>query len=146
MAAALSAHEAEGLVIETGKRSGMELLEGSRAFDIAWGTVTGALCLSVAVPSLMWVLPGRTRRIFGSAVDPHQRLQLGWGLFAMFMAFTNLGCRYIDHAYLEGVHEGFFAVTLVVLAVMVPAVLRARRPAIERKQSGQCTVAEPLSV
>jgi hypothetical protein len=124
----------------------MELLEGSRAFDITWGTVTGLLCLSVAVPALMWVLPGRTRRIFGAAVDPHQRLQAAWGLFAMFMAFTNVGCRYIDHAYLEGVHEGFFAVTLVVLAVLVPAVLRARRPAIEKTSPAQCAVAEPLSV
>jgi hypothetical protein len=126
----------------------MGLLEGSRAFDIAWGTVTGCLCLLVASPTLWWILPKHARRIFPESVDPGQRLQFAWGIFGMFMAFTNFGCRFIDHRYLEGVHEGFFALTLIVLAMLAPLVVRAanRKPAAVAPAATQCAAnSEPLS-
>jgi hypothetical protein len=51
------------------------------------------------------------------------------------MGGTNFGCRFIDHRYLEGVHEGFFGLTLLVFAVLLPRMLwlrstsgRHRRP------------------
>lgn len=124
----------------------MEFLEGSRAFDIAWGTATGCLCLSVAIPTLWWILPRSARRIFPASVDPGMRLQFAWGIFGMFMAFTNFGCRYIDHRYLEGVHEGFFALTVVVLAVLAPLVLRAQlKSSLTRVQPTCAPASEPLS-
>jgi len=126
----------------------MGLLEGSRAFDITWGTVTGCLCLLFASPALWWILPKHARRIFPESIDQRQMLQFGWGLFGMFMGFTNFGCRFIDHRYLEGVHEGFFALTLIVLGVLAPLVLRAlnRKPAVTAHASTQCAAtSEPLS-
>ncbi len=99
------------------------MLEGSREFDVIWGSVTGSICFAVGA----WVLfawlreRGRgTPSIFGAATDPGRRLQFAWGIFAMMMGGTNFGCRYIDHAYLAGVHEGFFALTLLVVLLLVP--------------------------
>jgi hypothetical protein len=98
------------------------MLEGSRAFDIAWGTITALLCFSLGLPALVHFIKVRrgAAPLFGTAVDPGGKLQFAWGLFAMGMGGTNLGCRYIDHRYLEGVHEGFFGLTLIVVAVMLP--------------------------
>lgn len=111
------------------------MLEGTRSFDIIWGSVTATICLALGA----WVLFSWLRErgtgapsIFGAAVDPTRRLQFAWGIFTMMMGGTNFGCRYIDHAYLDGVHEGFFALTLLVVAVLLPrmvwfaAVPRAR--------------------
>jgi len=126
----------------------MDFIEGSRAFDITWGTVTGCLCLLVAAPTLWWILPKHARSIFPESIDPQRRLQFGWGIFGMFMAFTNFGCRFIDHRYLEGVHEGFFAITLIVLAVLAPLVVRAlrRQPALAASNATQCAApSEALS-
>jgi hypothetical protein len=126
----------------------MDFIEGSRAFDITWGTVTGCLCLLVAAPTLWWILPKHARSIFPESIDPQRRLQFGWGIFGMFMAFTNFGCRFIDHRYLEGVHEGFFAITLIVLAVLAPLVVRAlrRQPALAANNATQCAApSEALS-
>lgn len=98
------------------------MLEGTRAFDLAWGATTGLLCFSVAVPVLWWVLPGHLRSFFGTRIDPHARLQLAYGIFAMAMAFTNVLCRAIPHAYLDYVHETFALMTAVLLATMGPRV------------------------
>jgi hypothetical protein len=98
-------------------------MEGSRAFDAGWGLTTGALCLAVAVPMLFWLLPGRRRSFFGSAIDRHQRLQLGYGVFAMAMAMTNVGCRTIPHGDLGVVHPVFFAITLAIVAGLGPRVV-----------------------
>ncbi|MBD5634518.1 MAG: hypothetical protein IAI49_08585 [Candidatus Eremiobacteraeota bacterium] len=99
------------------------MLEGSRSFDIVWGSVTGTFCFAIGACVLaMWLRErGRgTPSMFGAAVDPERKLMFAWGIFAMMMGGTNFGCRYIDHAYLEGVHEGFFALTLLVTIVLVP--------------------------
>jgi len=112
------------------------MLEGSRAFDIAWGTVTALTCFGLGLATLfVWLRSRRTgaASLFGAATDPGRGLQLAWGIFAMGMGGTNLGCRYIDHRYLSGVHEGFFALTLVVVAVLLPAL--ARRAARSRAGS-----------
>jgi hypothetical protein len=104
--------------------------------------------LLFASPTLWWILPKHSRRIFPESLDPGQQLQFGWGIFGMFMAFTNFGCRFIDHRYLEGVHEGFFALTLIVLAVLAPLVVRAlgRKPVVTARTSTQCAAtSEPLS-
>jgi hypothetical protein len=99
------------------------MLEGSRAFDIAWGTATGILCLALALPILMaWVWRPEWS-LFGMAVDPKRRLQIGWGLVAIGMGFTNFACRYIPHNYLLGVHEGFALITLVITLVLAPRVV-----------------------
>jgi mannitol-specific phosphotransferase system IIBC component len=113
------------------------MLEGSRAFDIAWGSITGLICFSLGLAALyLWVRARRTgaASIFGAASDPGRGLQLAWGIFAMGMGGTNVGCRYIDHRYLSGVHEGFFALTLLVVAVLVPA-LAARAARTVRADS-----------
>jgi Na+-driven multidrug efflux pump len=96
------------------------MFEGSRAFDVAWGTATFAVCLVLAVTLLFWWLPRPATSFFGERLDPKRHLQLAYGLFAMGMAFTNLGCRYIPHNYLEGVHEGFFALTVVLVVMLLP--------------------------
>jgi len=100
-------------------------LEGSRAFDLAWGGVTAALCLAIAIPMLRWWLPQHRRSVFGRAVDPTFRLQLAYGLFAMAMAGTNLGCRAIPHDDLPYVHPAFFAITMLLVAGLGPRVLAA---------------------
>ena len=103
------------------------MLEGSRTFDIVWGSVTATICFALGA----WVLFAWLRErgsglpsMFGAAVDPQRKLMFAWGRFAMIMGGTNFGCRYIDHAYLEGVHEGFFALTLLVVGIDLPAMLR----------------------
>jgi len=109
-----------------------DFLEGDRAFSIAYGFVTGGMCLALAVPLLYWVLPGRRRSFFGAAIDPSYHLQLAYGIFCMAMAFTDIGCRTIPHGSLEFVHPTFFLMTLILVATIAPrivAMLRAREPA-----------------
>ncbi len=98
-------------------------MEGSRAFDLGWGLGTGALCLALAVPMLWWQLPAQRRSFFGSAVDPKQRLQLGYGIFAMAMAWTNVGCRAIPHGDLAFVHPTFFVTTAALVTGLGPRVV-----------------------
>lgn len=115
------------------------MLEGTRAFDIAWGTVTGGLCFALGFAALYLWLDARGRdraSLFGRAVDPDGGLHLAWAIFALVMGGSNLGCRYIDHYYLAGVHEGFFVLTLAVFAILGPYVRRAaltRRPWLDRR-------------
>ena len=109
------------------------MLEGSRAFDVAWGAVTGGLCFAIGIALIaMWVRArgGAGESIFGARVDPGRGVHLAWAAFALGMGGTNMGCRFIDHLPLAGVHEGFFALTLVVYAVLAPRLIaRAmRRP------------------
>ena len=98
-------------------------IEGSRGFDLAWGLGTAALCLALAVPLLWWWLPAHARSFFGEAIDPRRRLQLGYGLFCMALAGTNLGCRTIPHDGLPLVHPAFFAMTLVLAAALAPRIV-----------------------
>jgi hypothetical protein len=98
-------------------------LEGDRLFDIVWGTVSGLLCLSVAVPMLWWWLPEHRRSFFGTAIDPQYRLQLAYGLFGMGMFGTNIGCRYIPHGWLEYVHPTFALLTVLLLVGLGPRVI-----------------------
>ena len=98
------------------------MLEGSRAFELAWGATTGTICFALgAIVIMRWLSARRSGApsLFGRAVDPHGRLHLAYGIFAMGMGGTNYGCRFIDHRYLEGVHEGFAAITLVVVVLLV---------------------------
>jgi hypothetical protein len=118
------------------------MLEGSRTFDIAWGATTGTLCFVLGIALVYsWVTARRSggASVFGRAVDPSRALHLAWAVVALGMGGTNYGCRFIDHNYLAGVHEGFFAITLVVYAVLGPrlawlavAALRKRVPARAR--------------
>jgi hypothetical protein len=101
---------------------GWDWIEGSRAFDMAWGLVSGGLCLALAVPVLWWWLPEHRRAFFPRAVDPRYRLQLAYGLFCMAMAGTNLGCRLIPHDDLPLVHPAFFLITVALLAAFGPRV------------------------
>ena len=99
------------------------MLEGSRAFDITWGALTGGLCFAIGIAMIAaWVRArgGHGESIFGAGVDPGRGLHLAWAALALGMGGTNMGCRFIDHNQLAGVHEGFFALTLVVYAVLVP--------------------------
>ena len=103
------------------------MLEGSRAFDIAWGATTGTICFAIGIALVyLWVTARRTDgpSVFGRAVDPSRGLHLAWAVLALGMGGTNFGCRFIDHNYLAGVHEGFFAITLVVYAVLGPRLIR----------------------
>lgn len=104
-------------------------LEGDRTFSLAYGLATGALCLALAVPLLYWVLPGRERSFFGARIDPNQRLQLGYGIFCMAMAFTDVGCRAIPHGDLAYVHPTFFLMTLALVLGLAPRTVQllARR-------------------
>jgi hypothetical protein len=109
------------------------MLEGSRAFEIAWGAITGTICFTLGtIVIVRWLAARRSgaASIFGRAVDPHRRLQLAYGIFAMGMGGTNYGCRFIDHRYLEGVHEGFAAITFVVVALLVSRLVVSRRSAV----------------
>jgi hypothetical protein len=120
------------------------MFEGSRSFDIIWGSVTGTLCMAIGA----WVLFTWLRErgtgapsIFGAAVDPERRLFFAWGIFAMMMGGTNFGCRYIDHRYLAGVHEGFFGLTLLVVAVLLPRMAWLAFVVPNRKRSGRTIAA-----
>ena len=108
-----------------GKRSRAvwEWMEGSRSFEIAWGCVAALACCAVALPTLWWWLPEHRRDFFPRAVDPSYRLQFWYGIFAMAMAFTNLGCRLIPHDDLPFVHPAFFLITVALVAAMGPRVV-----------------------
>ncbi|GAC1426690.1 MAG: hypothetical protein NVSMB5_21300 [Candidatus Velthaea sp.] len=97
-------------------------LEGSREFDVIWGTLTGLLCLALAVPVLWWWLPDHRRSFFGTRIDPTYRLQLAYGLFSMAMFGTNIGCRYIPHGFLEYVHPTFALITLILILTLTPRI------------------------
>ena len=99
-------------------------LEGSRDFDLIWGTVTAAISFALAYPVLWWWLPEHRRSLFGSQIDPNMRLQLGYGLLCMAMCFTNALCRYIDHGELEYVHPIFAFITLVLVLLLTPLISR----------------------
>jgi len=100
------------------------MLEGSRTFDIMWGTCTGTLCLAIALPILLAYVWRPQWSLFGPQIDPHRRLQFFYGLVTIGMGFTNYLCRFIDHNYLVGVHEGFAAITLVLVVLLTPRVVR----------------------
>lgn len=104
-------------------------MEGSRAFEAAWGSAAAAACLALAIPLLVWSRGAAGDTVFGARIDPGRRLQLAYGIFALAMAFTNLGCRLIPHAELPLVHPAFFIVTAALLAGLGPrvVVLAARR-------------------
>jgi len=103
-------------------------IEGSRSFDIAWGVVSGALCLALAIPILASMRPAQRRSLFGTPIDPAYRLQLGYGIFCVAMAFTNVGCRAIPHDGLPLVHPTFFLITLALVVGLGPRVIRLVRP------------------
>lgn len=106
-----------------------DYLEGSRAFSIGYGLATGAACLALAVPMLWWCLPAHRRSFFGPRIDPQYRLQLAYGIFAMAMAFTDVGCRAIPHDRLALVHPTFFLMTVVLVAGLGPRLVAlAREP------------------
>ncbi len=98
-------------------------IEGTRAFDVIWGTATAAILFLIGWNVLYWWQPQHRVRIFSPSVDPTMRLQFYWGLLAMGMAGTNIGCRYIPHAFLESVHIGFAFITLTITLVLGPRVL-----------------------
>ena len=102
------------------------MLEGSRAFDMAWGAVTGGLCFTIGIAMIAWWVRARATgaaSIFGNRVDPGRGLHLAWAAFALAMGGTNIGCRFIDHNPLAAVHEGFFVLTLIVYAVLAPPLI-----------------------
>lgn len=98
-------------------------LEGDRAFGLAYGFVTGGLCLALAIPLLYWLLPGRERSFFGPRIDPHRRLQTAYGVFCLAMAFTDVGCRAIPHGELAYVHPAFFVLTVALVVGLGPRLL-----------------------
>ena len=100
-----------------------EWMEGSRAFEIAWGMTAALACLSVAYPLLWWHLPAHRRSFFGTSLDPSGRLQFWYGIFAMAMVMTNLGCRVLPHADLPFVHPTFFLVSVALVAGLAPRVV-----------------------
>ncbi len=102
-------------------------LEGDRAFSLVYGFVTGGLCLALAIPLLYWVLPGHHKSFFGLRIDPEYRLQLGYGIFCMAMAFTDVGCRAIPHGPLMFVHPTFFFVTMLLVVTIAPRLPRTAR-------------------
>jgi hypothetical protein len=102
-------------------------LEGDHTFGLIYGIVTGGLCLALAIPLLYWVLPGRRRSFFGPRIDPAYRLQLGYGIFCMAMAFTDIGCRTIPHGQLAYVHPTFFLMTVALLVSLAPRTIALTR-------------------
>lgn len=110
----------------------MEILEGSRAFDIVLGTITGLVCFTVAAPILWWSLPAHRRRIFAPAADRYGAVQIAYGVFCMAMAWADALCRYIPHGPLGPVHPAFFLTTTLIVVVVGPRVVVAatrRQPA-----------------
>lgn len=109
------------------------MLDGSRTFEILWGAVAGTLCVALgALVVARWVRLRHTDSpsIFGRALDPGRGLELAYGIFTLAMGGTNYGCRFIEHNYLLGVHEGYFALTVLVVAIVAPSLVigeRARR-------------------
>jgi hypothetical protein len=106
-------------------------LEGDRAFGLIYGFASGSVCLALAIPLLYWVLPAHRRSFFGTRIDPDYRLQLGYGIFCMAMAFTDIGCRAIPHGELMLVHPAFFLMTLVLVAALAPRLIAMTRSASE---------------
>lgn len=100
-----------------------QLIEGSRSFNIAYGTITALISLALAFPVLLWWLPEHRRSFFGTAIDPSYKLQLGYGLFCMAMMGTNLGCRYIPHGHLAYVHATFAIITFALTIALTPRIL-----------------------
>jgi hypothetical protein len=109
-------------------------LEGDRAFDLIWGTVSGAASLAIAVPMLWWWLPKHRRSVFGRAIDPAYKLQLAYGLFGMAMFGTNFFCRFIPHGFLEYVHPTFAVITLLLIAGLGPRLIAMARSARQSSQ------------
>lgn len=103
------------------------LIDGDRDFDLIWGSVSGLVSLALAVPVLWWWLPKHRRSFFGTAIDPHYRLQLGYGLFGMAMAGTNFFCRFIPHGNLEYVHPTFALITVVLALGLGPRIVYLAR-------------------
>jgi len=97
-------------------------IEGGRTFNLIWGATTGAICLLIAVPILWWSLEGHATWLFTRALDPHRRLQLAYGIFAMAMAWTNILCRSIPHAPLPWVHPAFLLTTVILAIALGPRV------------------------
>jgi hypothetical protein len=97
-------------------------MEGTRSFDIAFGAITSLACLSIAVPTLWWVLPNYAVWLFSPAIDRNRYLQLAYGIFAMAMAFTDALCRFIPHPLFAWVHPAFFATTVIIALGMGPRV------------------------
>lgn len=97
-----------------------QAIEGSRSFDVLWGTTTAAILVLIGWTALLWTETPRRVSIFGESADPKMRLQISWAVFALAMAGTNVGCRYIPHAFLEGVHLGYASITLAVILVLGP--------------------------
>ncbi len=97
-------------------------IEGSRTFNVLFGATTASVCLLVAVPILVWVLPQYRRWFFSRGVDRHQRIQLAYGIFCMSMAFTDALCRFIPHKPLEWVHPAFFYTTVLIALGIGPRV------------------------
>jgi hypothetical protein len=87
-----------------------------------FGATTAAVCFSVAIPILWWVLPKHKVWLFSPSVDGDQRVQLAYGLFCMSMAFTDALCRFIPHRPLEWVHPAFFITTIIIAVGLGPRV------------------------
>ncbi|MGD0471587.1 MAG: hypothetical protein ABSB70_00015 [Candidatus Velthaea sp.] len=104
-------------------------IEGTRIFNILFGVVNAAVCFSVAIPILWWVLPKHRTWFFSPKVDRNQGAQL----FCPSMASTDALCRFIPHEPLPWVHPAFFLTTLIIAAALGPRVayiaLRRRRVA-----------------
>ncbi len=106
-------------------------LEGSRAFSIAFGTLTSAACLSLALPILYWCLPASRKWIFGARDGRSLALQVGYGVLSISMGFADALCRYIPHRRLGNVHEVFFLTTISLIVILGPRVYPLfRRPAL----------------
>jgi len=108
--------------LETSVLVGCSWIEGTRQFDIAFGAITSAVCLSIAIPTLWWVLPRFAVWVFPRDVDENRYLQLAYGIFCMAMAFTDALCRFIPHALLPWVHPAFFLTTLIIALGFGPRV------------------------
>lgn len=101
--------------------------EGSRLFDIAFGSFNAAVCLAVALPTLTWCLARFRRWIFTERLDPSQFMQASFGVFGIAMAIANALCRYIPHRPLALVHPTFFVTTISFALFLAPFVLAARK-------------------
>ena len=111
-----------------------EWLEGSRTFAIAFGTVTSLACLSIGAPLLYWCLPASRRWFFTKARDPHQYLQVGFGILCMSMTCADALCRYIPHRPLGIVHPAFFLTTLLIVGLLgVRLAAFARQPGTDAR-------------
>jgi len=96
------------------------MLDGSYAYEVAFGATIGTVCFALGgAMVLRWLTARRSGApsLFGTAIDPRSRLQLAYGIATLAMGGTNYGCRFIDHRYLLGVHEGFFSITVALCAI-----------------------------